>query len=126
MSLLSVCMTLFGAYGLASLVHPCLVGPATFKLVFIELAELLGTSAPVASPAAQLVVTAVPFLVAQQLAVLMATAVGRACLVELLAGALEDYLHAAILLGASVILLGVGGVQRDKVLETPVRWGVGL
>ena len=119
-------MTLFGAYGLASLVHPGLVRPATFKLVFIELAESLGTSAPIVSPAAQLVVTAVPFLVAQQPAVLMATAVGQACLVELLAGALEDYLHAAILLGASVILLEVGGVQREKVLETPVRWEVGL
>ena len=119
-------MTLFEAYGLALLVQPGLVRSVTFKLVFLELAKSMGTSAPVVSPAAQLVVTAVPFLVAQQPAVLMATAVGRASLAELPPWVLKDYLHAAIPLGASVILLEVGGVRREKVLETPVRWEVGL
>ena len=46
------------------------------KLVFLDLAELLGTMAPVVLPATQLVVTAVSFLVAQQPAIWMATAVG--------------------------------------------------
>ena len=113
------------AYGLTLLVHPGLVRLVTFKLVFLDLAEFLGTSAPVVSPAAQLVVTAVPFLGAQQPAVLKAMAVGQASLVELPPWALKDYLHAAILLGASVILLELGGVRKEKVLETPVRWKVG-
>ena len=83
-------LTLFGAYGLALLVHPGLVRPVTFKLVFLELAESLGTLAPVVSPAAQLVVTAVSFLVAQQPAALMAMAVGQATILELQPWVLED------------------------------------
>ena len=43
---------------------------------FLGFVKLLGTLAPVVSPAAQLVVTAVYFLVTQQLAVPMAMAVG--------------------------------------------------
>ena len=45
------------------------------KPVFLDFAELLGTLAPVVSPATQLVVTAVSFLVAQQPAVPMVMAV---------------------------------------------------
>ena len=72
------------------LIHPRLVRLVIFKPVFLDLAKLLGTSAPVVSPAAQPVVTAVSFLVAQQPAVPMMTAVGRANLVELLPWALKD------------------------------------
>ena len=61
-----------------------------FKPVFLGFAELLGTLAPVVSLVSQLVVTAVSFLVAQQPAVLMATAVGRANFVELPPWVLKD------------------------------------
>ena len=60
------------------------------KPFFLDFAMLLGTLAPVVSPVAQLVVTAVSFLVAQQPAVLMATAVGQANFVELLPWVLKD------------------------------------
>ena len=63
-------------YGLTSLIHPGLVKLVIFKPVFCDFAKPLGTSAPVVSPAAQLVVMAVSFLVAQQPAVLMVMAVG--------------------------------------------------
>ena len=35
-------------------------------------------------------------------------------------------MYVAIPLGAPVVPSEVGGVQREKVLETPVRWEVGL
>ena len=91
------------------------------KLVFLDLAESLGTSAPVVLPATQLVVTAVSFLVAQQPAVLIAMAVGHANLMKLPPWVLKDKVHAAIPLGAPVLLSEVGAVRREKVLETPVR-----
>ena len=83
-------MTLFGVYGLTWLVHPGWVRLVTFKLVFLDLAKLLGTLAPVVSLATKLVVTAVSFLVAQQPAVQMAMAVGRANLSELQPWVLRD------------------------------------
>ena len=108
-----------------SLIHPGLGRLVIFKPVFLDFAKSLGALAPAVSLAAQLVVTAVSFLVAQQPAMLMVMAVGQASLVELLPWVLKDYLHAAIPLGASVILLEVVGVRREKVLETAVRWEVG-
>ena len=72
------------------LIHPGLVRLVIFKTVFLDFAKLLGTSTPVVSLAAQLVVTAVSFLVAQQPAVLMATAVGQANSVELPPWVLKD------------------------------------
>ena len=78
------------AYDLKPLVHPGLVRLVIFKPVFLDLAKLLGVSAPVVSLATQLMVTAVSFLVAQQTAVLMATAVGQANLLELQPKVLRD------------------------------------
>ena len=78
------------AYGLTSLIHPGLLRLVNCKPVFFYFAESLGTSAPIVSLAAQLVVAAVSFLVAQQLAVQMAMAVGRANLLELQPWVLRD------------------------------------
>ena len=64
------------AYGLTLLIHPGLVRLVIFKPVFLDFAKLLGMLAPVVSLAAQFVVKAVSFLVAQQPAVQMATAIG--------------------------------------------------
>ena len=72
------------------LIHPGLARLVISKPIFLDFAQSLGTLAPVVSLATQLVVTAVSFLVAQQPTVLMATAVGRANVLELQPWVLGD------------------------------------
>ena len=114
------------AYGLTSLIHPGLARRVILKPIFLDFAKSLGTSAPVVLPAAQIVVMSVSSLVDHQPAMLMVTAIGQTNLLELQPWVLRGLVHVPILLGALVLLLKVGGVRREKVLETLVRWEVGL
>ena len=78
------------AYILSSLDCPSLARSTGLVPFSPDFAKFLGMLASVVLPATQLVVMAVSFLVAQQPAMLMAMAVGRANLLELQPWVLRD------------------------------------
>ena len=80
----SVLLVLLSVYVLLPLDCPGLARSTGLMPFSPDFAELLGMLTPLIAPAAQPVVTAVSFLAARQPAVLMATAVGRGVLLELL------------------------------------------